>query len=93
MNEINKRADKFAELGIADIEQYNQVYGNKLPRIFEVFDEISCYKVDGSEEDEVQVYQQRSMNNKERIILGINHDTNVLHHHRGNTTAQGYVAD
>ena len=41
-------------MGIADIEQYNQVYGNKLPRIFEVFDEISCYKVDGSEEDEAE---------------------------------------
>lgn len=54
VDEINKRADKFAELGIADIEQYNQVYGNKLPRIFEVFDEISCYKVDGSEEDEAE---------------------------------------
>ena len=54
VDEINKRADKFAELGIADIEQYNQVYGNKLPRIFEVFDEISCYKVDGTEEDEAE---------------------------------------
>lgn len=54
VDEINKRADKFAELGIADIEQYNQVYGNKLPRIFEVFDEISCYKIDGTEEDEAE---------------------------------------
>ena len=29
-------------------------------------------------EDEVQVYQQRSMNNKERIILGIDPGTNVM---------------
>lgn len=58
-NEINRRAELFAEMGVRGIDHYNEVSGHTMKRKLYVFEEISLYMADNTDSEEEQLEKSK----------------------------------